>query len=184
MADPFTLAAVAMVGGTILQASSQMAAGRAAQKAGNMEKAASDVAANNANAAAQRKAIESQRQATLAGSRLQALSAAGGGASDPTIVNLAEGIAGKGEYNAMTDLYNGESDAAALTDKGNLAQYEGRVKNQTAKTQAIGSVLSSAGSLYGKYGGGGGASDYNPAVGSNGAATNTFSNGTTVSWYN
>ncbi len=186
MADPFTLAAVAMVGGTILQASSSMAAGRAAKKMGDLEKQSADRAANDANAAAQRKAIESRRQANLAGSRLQALSAAGGGASDPTIVDLAEGIAGKGEYNAMTDLYNGQSDANALTEKGNLAAYEGAAKKKAAYTQAYGSILSSAGSMYGKYGGGGGAGADTSvgAIDQQGGWSSTPYSGNKVTWYN
>lgn len=184
MADPFSWAAIAAtVGGTILQASSQMSAGRAAKKMGNLEKAEADKAAIQTNAVAQRKALEQRRRADIAGSRLQAVSAAQGGASDPTIVKLAQDIAGEGEYRALTELYEGEVDANTLTQRGNMAQYEGRVKNKTAQTNAYGTILSSAGSMYSKYGGGGSAGNYDSSIGSNGASSSTFRDGSKVNWY-
>lgn len=113
-------------------------------------------------AASQRGAIEANRQSNLAISRAVAVAAgSGAGASDPTITNLVGNLAGRGQYNALTSLYNGDSEAdyyknveAANTynAKAQAAGYKYRGSTGPAWDQASGTILSGASSFLKKYG--------------------------------
>lgn len=166
MADPVTIGLI--VGGTVLQGIGMMQAGKAAAAAGqaqqqakNYEAKQAEINAGQERAASQRESIRRRRQETMIQSQLQARAAAsGGGATDPTIVTLAEDIAAEGEYSALTALYEGEDRARALESGATLSRYEGGVAAAAGKAKqkaytisAIGSALTGAGSLYGKYGG-------------------------------
>lgn len=115
-----------------------------------------------AQATAQRGAIEQNRQANLAISRAVAVAAgSGAGASDPTITKLVGNIAGRGQYNALTSLYNGDSEAdyyksvaTANTYNANAqaAGYKFRGSTGPAWDQAAGTILSGASSFLKKYG--------------------------------
>jgi len=130
--------------------------------------------AGQERAASQRAAMEEKRKGRLVGSRAQAVAAAsGGGALDPTIVDIGADIAGEGEYRAMTSLYQGEEAARGLegsaavrryagNNEAELLQYQGRAAAAAGRSKMMGSFLSAAGSigsagssLYSKYGGGG-----------------------------
>lgn len=188
MGTGLELAAVAALAGGVLQAGSQLSAGNAAAKQGAFQKQQADIAANNAMGAAERKSIDTRRQTNLVQSRLQALSAAGGGASDPTVVNLSSNIAGEGEYRALTDLYNGQTQADDLTNKGNIALYEGKAKKSASKMAALGTILGTGGSLFAKYGGGGMGSSSGfgniPGTGTSGGWSSTPYAGTDITWNN
>jgi len=134
--------------------------------------------AGQERAAAQRGAMEERRKGRFVSSRAQAVAAAsGGGALDPTIVDIGAAIAGEGEYRAMTALYQGEESARGLegqaalrryagnTEAG-LLQYQGRaaaaagVAKRNAAFMSAGGTIAGAvgkdgGSLFDKYGDGG-----------------------------
>lgn len=171
----------AAAGGTLLQAKSQMDAGKAAKKMGEYTAEEARIKAIQAQAVGQRKAAEQRRQANLVGSKLQAQAAAGGGATDPTILKLQEDIAGEGEYRALTDLYESEVQSNDLITQGNMARYEGNLKNKAGKMNAMSTILSFGGDMYSKYGMGGGT--YNSSTGSAGASSSRFRSGETVKWY-
>lgn len=157
--------------GTLASFSGQLTAGRAAEAAGKSQKQALDYQAGlleqqagQERATAQRRAYEERRKATLVGSRAQAVAAAsGGGALDPTVLEITGDIAGEGEYNALTQMFTGEERALGLENEAALRRYEGdealragKIRKKQAKIAAIGTLLSGLGeaTLMAKYGSG------------------------------
>lgn len=143
-----------MIGGGLLSASGQMTAANAKAAELRYEADQLDVQAGLKRATSQRQAIDEKRQATLALSRGLAVSAAsGGGADDPTVVNALSGIAGEGEYRALTQLYNGEETARGMEAEA-AAKRRGASSTQSAgRLSALGTVLSTGASVYDRYGG-------------------------------
>lgn len=126
--------------------------------------------AGTAIAIAQRQKAEEARTARLVASRALAVAAASGaGASDSTVVNLIAGIKGEGAYRGAVAMYEGEERSRKLLMGADARRYEGAVgiegsndaaraydfKNQATSLQATGQLMQAAGSLFGKYGGGG-----------------------------
>lgn len=109
--------------------------------------------AGQTRAAGQREAAEQRRQTRLAQSRLQAL--AGGGGSDPTVVNLAADIAGEGELRALTSLYGAEERATGDETQAGATRQMGKNARKAGYINAVSSVLSGGSSMYEKYGFGG-----------------------------
>lgn len=135
-------------------------------------------------ASSQRAAIEQRRQTDLVQSRALAVAAAsGGGASDPTIVNLIGKTAGEGAYRASTALYEGEAQARVMRMQAAAKRFEGAnaaaigeaqgsgfdLKAQAASAKGTATMLSDMSSMYAKYG----MKSSNPSLGSGVAA---FSN--------
>jgi len=118
------------------------------------------VNAGQAVAASQRDAAEQARQGRLLQSRALALAAAGGGgASDPTIVNIMGSIAGEGAYRSMVSLYKGEEQARALRMEAAARDYDaaaaregGALREQAYKSAARTGILRAGLSLFEKYG--------------------------------
>lgn len=112
--------------------------------------------------AGQLRAADEQRKSRIVQSRALALAAAsGGGASDPTVVNLISNLEAQGAYNAAVEMYQGEDRARHERMSANAARFEaaslrtaGSAYESAANTQAIGTIFEGAyrGSLYGKYG--------------------------------
>ena len=107
--------------------------------------------AMTSRASGQRQAEEERRQAALVDSALQAR--AGGGGLDPTVVKLSRDIAGEGEYRALAALYEGETNAIGRERSADAAIRTGRAQATAANYQMAGTVLSTAGSMWGKYDG-------------------------------
>ena len=128
--------------GTIL--SGQSANTSAQYAAGQM-----DYQAGQVQAASQRSAADQRRVATLANSRLQAL--AGGSGADPTVVRLASEIAGRGEYNALAAIYQGDNAASGLRAQAAGTRYSGEVAEQAAELQAFGQFANGASQMFGGF---------------------------------
>lgn len=99
----------------------------------------------------QRVAAGERREARLLESALQAR--AGGGGLDPTVAKLQADIAGEGEFRALSALYEGETGALgdeASADSGLRSQ---RARSSAANYAMASTMLSSASSMYGTYGG-------------------------------
>lgn len=116
----------------------------AAYQASALERRAKDQVA-----AGMRGAAEERRQGELAISRIRAVAAAsGGGATDPTVINLIAGAASEAEYRARIAMYQGESNAAAMREQAKLtrygAEYEARGYETLAVTTLIGGLAGSA----------------------------------------
>src|SRR4051812_8366945 len=98
--DPVTMTVATVAGGalsaagTLMGGSAAADAGQAQQQAQYFKAAQEEQAAQESRAGAQRVALDKAREGRLLQSKLQAGAAAsGGGAADPTILNLAGGIA-------------------------------------------------------------------------------------------
>lgn len=161
---------LASIAGTVMSASGQMQSGAAAKAQGAAQQTAANYNASQLDqqATAVRGQTSAQvsdnaRQTQLIQSTVRARAAAsGGGATDPSVVTLQSGIAGRGEYNNLALLYSGEEKAQGLNNQANVTRYTGQeqfdagINNQTAaNTKAVASIFSGASSLYGKYGTGG-----------------------------
>jgi hypothetical protein len=130
------MAALALVG-SLVSGIGTIAAGAAEKKNSDYQATQLDMQAKEQRASSEREAAQSRTEATLAGSRAQALAASsGGGAGDdaPTIVKLMSGIAGQGQLNSDTQLYTGFSKAAGLND-------EASAKRRSGKASFLGSVI-------------------------------------------
>lgn len=163
--DPVTMT-VATVAGGALQAAGTIMGGNAAADAGARQQQAQyfkaeqeEQAAQESRAAAQRVSLDKAREGRLLQSKLQANAAAGGGgAADPTILDLAGGIAGRGEYESLLEMYKGENRARGLEDSavgsrltGDAAKAEGEAKRTASYFSAAGTIIGSGGSAYKTY---------------------------------
>ncbi len=174
-AAPIMAAASTLIGafGALQQGQAQAAAGRAQQQSmqyqmqlRNAQAAAMEQSAGQERAAAQRAAIEQRRQGRFIDSRAQAISAAsGGGALDPSIVNLMGDLGGEADFRAATALYQGEDRARNLeygavlqraTGQGDLyagevARRSGEAAQSRSYLRAAGTVAGGAAKIYDRY---------------------------------
>lgn len=154
------------VGGTLLSAFGQKQQGSDAatngvqqQQLANFQAAQMRTNAGEAIASSQRSATDIQRQTDYVASRALAVAAAsGGGASDPTVVNLIARAAGEGAYRRSVALYQGTDKARALDAQATATEYGGQLAaergQETQSASDIGalSTLAKGGaSLFSKY---------------------------------
>ncbi len=160
--DPLTASMALTAAGTAVSAAGTIAGGKAAQQSALAQQQGlefraqqQEAAAQEARAAAGRAAQDKRRETTLLQSKLQARAAAsGGGADDPTIVNLAEDLGGRGEYDALMEMYKGESRARGFENQAAGDRYSGAVgiseaqtKRKLANLSAIGTIIGGANSM-------------------------------------
>lgn len=124
--------------------------------------------AMEARAVATRQSAEKRREGNLMQSKLQARAAAsGGGAADPTVIKLGQDIAGRSEYSALFDMYQGENRARGYEDSANASMAAAKSAQQQGQFALLGSVFRAGSSLVGSSSIMGGASSmqssYNPA---------------------
>lgn len=158
------------VGGSLLQSYGQMQAGSGAMQNGletqaamNYQAAQLRVNAGQDIASSQNQAAEIGRQEQLVQSRSLAVAAAsGGGASDPTIINMMARNAGQGAYQQALALYGGSDKARTMNSQaeadvysGNMAEQRGAQIQSASDIGATTTLMKGASSLYSKYGGGG-----------------------------
>ena len=161
--------------GLLMQGRSARIAGEEARLAAEFNAHQAEIEAGTAQALAQRSAAEQRRQGDIIASRALAVAAAsGGGASDPTMVNIIANIRGESVYRANVAFYEGEARARklrlhAMTERvsGAEAVTEGANKELGYSLAAAGSAFKGAASisakkivndipgLYGRYGMGG-----------------------------
>jgi hypothetical protein len=121
----------------------------ASQSTALQAKAAADrMQANQEAAVAQRQAIDDRRKTQLVQSQLQARAAAGGGSAvDPSILTLSQGIAGQGEYNALSKLAAGETSGAALDYQATLDEAQAARYRRAGDIAANAALFSGLGTL-------------------------------------
>ena len=158
-----------MIGGSVLSAANQMNAGKAAVNEGKAIQASKEyeaqqmmVNAGQARATSQRKALAEQKRTRFVQSALQARAAAsGGGALDPTIMDLTGDIAQEGDYRRRVALYEGDDATRVYQSGANLKRWEGEqavrageVKRRSAGMGAAATLLSgfAAATAFGKWG--------------------------------
>lgn len=144
------IGSVVSAGGSLLGGSQDNAAAQAQAQAQEIQAQQLAQNAGQERAAAQQNAIEERRKARLARSRNEAVAAASGGsASDPTVLAINEGLAGQGEYNALTALYQGEARAQGLEADAAAARYSAKQARRAGRSAQAGSVFGATTSLLG-----------------------------------
>lgn len=138
--------------GTGVTAAGTLAAGANAKASANSQAAQMDQQATQARASSQRTMMEHQRRTGLVQSQLQARAAASGaGAQDETVIKLGSDIAGRGEEQALMDLYNGENTARGLEDAARAKRASGKAAQQGSYLSAAGSTLSGLGRGFSRF---------------------------------
>lgn len=139
--------------GTAISAEGADQAGKAAQSEANYQAAQMTANADEQQAAAEQKMVQQNKQTAYAISNAQAAAAAGGGsATDPTVVTNLKTIAGQGEYRSLTDMYEGNAKAQAMTNQADATSYGGAISAEAGQTKMYSTILSGTSSLYDKYG--------------------------------
>ena len=134
--------------GSIASANAMQAQAEAVQQQAQYKAKIDQIQGQQQVAAAQRKAQDQALQTKYAESRLQALAAgSGGGATDPTIINLGSNIAGQGEYNALSALYSGQSSQWAYNTQSGLDIYQGNLDSMALNSRANATILGGFGGL-------------------------------------
>lgn len=145
-----------MAGSTILQAGGTIAGANA--QAGQLKSEATqlDALAGTDRASAQRTGSEQKRQARLLQSRALAVAAAsGGGASDPTVINILSRLEGEGEYRSLVALYEGEEVARSKEAQASARRKEAKNVKRAGYLSAAGKVLEGGATMFTRFGGGG-----------------------------
>lgn len=154
--DPVSLTAASMAAtaaGGAASAASTLAGGSAAKSAGDFTAAQLRSNAAQARAAGQRKMFDTQLKTKLAIGTSVANAAGSGVSADvgSPLENRVQ-LAGRGEYQALMDMFNGESEATGLESKAKAAEYEGETKQRLALLSALGTLAGSAGTMATRYG--------------------------------
>lgn len=145
------IAAPIMAVGMGMDAISSYREGKAAKRDAYSQAAQMEVNAGQEQAYAQRRAIEKRREARLVQSRALALAAAGGAADDPSVVRITGDIAGRGEYEAMLELFDGNVAARDLKLQAKATRASGRAAASAGRMRATSTAISGFGSMYEKY---------------------------------
>ena len=159
------MAQFALIAATALKVASSIQEGRVANAIGKAQRTAKDreadqldANAKNAVAVAQRKMLEERRRGDLIASKALAIAAAGGGATDKSVVNIISDLKGEGSYRATLALYEGEDKARLLRNQASLTRFEGeqafeagKAKKRAANLKAFTEAAIGAASMYAKY---------------------------------
>lgn len=138
-----TLGTVASVGGSLLQAKGQADQAAYEQEVAKNQALALRQKANEDAAAGQRRQIAAERQAGLVTSRARALAAdSGTDASSPTEVNIEQKIAGQGQYNALSSLYEGLAASRADTYQADIDLFKAKRIGASVPLAVGGTLLS------------------------------------------
>lgn len=167
--DPMTMGAMAVTAaGSALSAAGTLASGNAAAQAGGMQQQAAyyqaaqtDANAAQAFASGQRTMLETQRKTNLTMSAARARGAASGvDVSTGSPASNIGAIAQRGSYQALMDMFNGESTATGLRNQavgerwsGDAAEWEGETKQSASKLAAAGTIASGMGKMSSMGGG-------------------------------
>lgn len=141
--------------GSIASANAQRQQAAAERNAAQYNAQVQEQKANEERAAAQRKALQTREKKDLALSQLQARAAfSGGGAgiNDPTVISLATDIEEKGEYQALGDMFVGESRGRSYENQANLDRYIGETRARASKARADATIMSGIGGLFSRFG--------------------------------
>ena len=135
-------------GGKLTQGIGQIVGGFQAAQNANYSADQLRVNAGQEKAASQRDMIsEDQRSQRVQSEILARAAASGGGASDPTVVNIMARTAGEGAYRKAVALYHGDEAARAMTNQANAVEYEGKMAKHNAIMGGIGSIFSAGTNL-------------------------------------
>jgi hypothetical protein len=102
-------------------------------------------------AIAQRRAMESRRQKRQALGRAQVVAASSGAGTGDTVTDIMTGIEQRGEYNALTDMFNGQVARNDLYRDAKMTVQGGRDAKVAGFIGAGTGLLNSAGTIYSDY---------------------------------
>jgi hypothetical protein len=146
----------AIIGGVLsagMSAISTIAGGAAQNKQAKYQARVLQQQADQEKASANREAQKKRSETEFLMSRQQALAAAsGGGASDPTILDLMGDTAAEGEVQAKEVQYGGDVRATDLQNQASFIRHRGKAAKSGAMMTAMGTIAGSGLSLAGKYG--------------------------------
>lgn len=149
MADPITMMAV---GSTVLSVAGTLEEGKGAVRAAEFEAGQLEEQATARYARGTREAYEAKRAGDIMESRARAVMAAGGGlASDPQAIEQLGRIGAESEYEALTAMYEGETEAAGLRRQAAARRYGGKMKKRAAKFKALSTAISGGSKAYESY---------------------------------
>lgn len=152
--DPLTaLSMSATAASGVIGASNTLAAGDDAAAAGRYKAEELRQNASQALASSQRKMFDTQRRTRLAISTSTARAAASGVAPDVgSPVENAANLDARGSYQALLDLWNGQSNYTGLRNEADLAEWEGEEKKRASRLAAAGTLAGSFGTMFKRYG--------------------------------
>jgi hypothetical protein len=141
----------------IAAASTVLTAGAAYQQA-NAQKTQLEAVARAREEDANAEAAEGQRAAAIERKKARNLMSraraiAGGGASDPGVVNQLTDIEAQGELNALNAMYAGNTAARGYRQGAAIARNEADASQTAGYLGAASTALDGANSWYDKYGG-------------------------------
>lgn len=149
--DPGMLNAAAggfEAGGNVVTAIGQMAYGQSAREQGDFQAAQLREQAGDSQASGQRQAYFEARHARyVASAALASAAASGGGASDPTVINIIAEIAQEGAYREKAALYQGDERARQMRMQADARQQEGEQRQQSSSLLAGTSLMAAGSSL-------------------------------------
>lgn len=147
-----TVGTIMGIAGSGISALGAFQQGQNAKAASTTRAAQMEQQANQARASSQRTMLEHQRQTGMVQSQLQSRAAASGaGATDDTVVKLGSDIAGRGEEQALMDLYNGENTARGLEDQAQATRLQGRAAARGGIMSAAGTLASGFGNSFSRF---------------------------------
>lgn len=128
----------------------QQAAGVAAQQRAQYEAKQLQTQAGQAEATAQREALQERHKANLLASRALAVAAASGGGTGGSAGQLMAGITNAGNLNVANSLYVGEDRSANMQHQAALKNYDGDLafndsQNAAAQSRRSGEIALEAG---------------------------------------
>lgn len=148
--------------GTIFSVLGTVVSAAGAMQQASQEKAAADWQAKEyerqarqERASAQAEALEEDRKKGIVLSTLQTQAAGSGlGATDPTVLTLAEDITKRGTYRQQLAQFGGEDRATGLNSQATATRLSASARAAGARASAFGTILGGIGGLA-KYQGGG-----------------------------
>lgn len=127
---------------------SHIQSGVSAKRAADFQAAQIRQNAGQVQASAQREAANVDRQAQyVASAALASAAASGGGASDPTVVNLIARNASEMAYRKSVALYEGDDKARAMALQAAATEYSGKAAKAQGVVSGLGSIYKAKTSL-------------------------------------
>jgi hypothetical protein len=83
----------------------------------------------------------------MASRALAVAAGSGGGASDPTVLNIISRNAAEGAYRRAAALYQGEDRAAAMESQAAATEYQGQINSKAAKNESRAQMGATAATL-------------------------------------
>lgn len=110
------------------------------------------VNAGQAIASSQREAINIDREAELYASRALAVAASsGGGASDPSVVNIIAQGAADSAYRKAVAFYEGQDESRSMLTQADATELGGQIAMGQSRARRTAILVDTASSVYGSY---------------------------------